>query len=353
MASPSQQGIILGAYYPSLSMYDLGLRHANLLYTDNYAKYFKPLGIRRYEMMKVMPYMMTSDVLLGLDKPSYLEEDVDYGKSYISNLKERHIDCKGEFIKSIDISVVKPDVSGMSDEQKQRVDVDALTRWYLKINHNVDKLSDKLIDDINSIILCKNKLKVKYLKPFPELCSYVSQKSRIFGETEAKQDILNASVIIEPLHNDMFNMVIPHIPINQSLPIGTQAVINAETPFKGPDSQRHLICSNSLKIDGDIKDVILKEKNNSIFVRPWPNFTHIGSIDLGSAIKGKFAVEEIDVNIHNSFQIYTFRREADDKYFELGMYACYNMLPEDLLDVLIKELPDNEYLKSVKAELKK
>lgn len=354
MAAPSQQGIPVGGYYPSLSEYEYGLKHANLLYVDNYAKYFKPLGIRRYEMMKIMPFMMNSDVLVGLDKLEYLDE-ASNGRDGARDgdppvkLEDYKVSPKdSSFIDSIEFSVVKPDISGFSDKQKGRIDVEGLTRWFLKINHKKGAIDEKLLEDINDVVVHKNKLPIKYLKCIPELCSYISQKSRIAGD---KQDIREASVIIEPLHNDMFNMVIPHIPINQSLEEGTKVVLSVDIPFKGKDSVRRFLWSSNLTFDS-AEGSIKKNNSKSIYVKPWLDKTHICSMDLGSSIKAKFSVEKVDTQLQQSYQIFTFRREADDNYFELGMYFCYNMTPTDLIKMMLEVMPNNAYLKEVLKHIK-
>lgn len=346
MSAPSQQGIPVGGYYPSLSLINAGIKRTSLLFTDNYSKFYKPLGIRRYEMMRIMPYMMTSDVLVGLDLLEYIDE----GKDKIENIKKiapHTYMSKFPFIEKIEISFTDVDTSGMPEKQKNRIDVGGLSRWNMKIYNKKDKLTDELINDINEIAINRNKIPIKYLKVSSELCSYISQKARVFGETESKQDIRNASVVIEPLHNDIFNMIIPHLPINQSLPLGTKVVINAEIPYKGKDSVRKFIWSSNLSTDRDIMSKIKANKPDSLTLEPWLMRTHFSSMELGSSIKGKFEVAEVDTSLQQSYQIYTFQREAEDAYFELGMYVCYNMYPNDLIDALLKLLPNNKYLKAI------
>ena len=350
MAAPIQQGIAVGGYYPSLSLYDYGIKHANLTFVDNYVKYFKPVGIRRYEMMKVMPFMMVSDVLVGLEKLEYFDENTSSKtQSAPDNLKEfNHKVSNSKIIDSIELKIVVPDTTGMTDKQKNRIDTKGLTRWFLKINHKKSAIDESIIQNINEIIIYKNKLPIKHLKCIPELCSYISQKARISGDT---QDIREAPVIIEPLHNDMFNMVIPHIPINQAVDVETKVILSLDIPFKGADSNRKFIWSSNLTSDTNLVSSILKNKPDSIYSNPWLDKVHISSMDLGSSIRAKFSVEKVDTNLQQSYQIFTFRRESEDEYFELGMYYCYNMKPVDLIDMLIKQLPNNEYLKEIKKAL--
>lgn len=378
MTSPVQQGILVGAYYPSLKSYDYGLRHAELTYKDNYAKYFRDLGIRRYEMMVIMPYMLHSDILFGLENYDYFGEkptvsddndnartthsdssanarttrtNVKSGATTSSSLatsslqpfKNKKVDSS--IIDSISLDVVVPKIDSMSELQKSRIDVEGLTRWFLRINHKQGAITEDLLQDINEIARMKNKLKIKHLKPIPDLCYYISQKSRISG---SGQDIRSASVVIEPLHGDMFNMIIPHIPINQTLPLKTNVVIKVDVPFSGADSMRKYLWSSNLMMDKESSASIASIKANSIFKRPWIDCMHIGSIDLGSEVSGKFTVEEVDTSLQQSYQIFTFNRDVEDKYFELSMYFCYNMLPIDLIDKLLEIVPKNKYVNELK-----
>lgn len=352
MTSPVQQGILVGAYYPSLKSYDYGLRHAELTYKDNYAKYFRNLGIRRYEMMVVMPYMLHSDMLFGLEDYAYVGEKASDSKAVnggaVALKPFTNKKVNSSIIDSISLDVVVPNTSSMSELQKARIDTEGLTRWFLRINHKSGVITEEVLQAINEIARMKNKLKIKHLKPSSELCYYISQKARISG---SNQDIRSASVVIEPLHGDMFNMIIPHIPINQALPLKTNVVLKVDVPFSGPDSMRKYLWSSNLMIDKESSASILSAKTNSIFTRPLIDCMHIGSIDIGSEVSGKFTVEEVDTSIQQSYQIFTFNREAEDKYFELSMYFCYNMLPIDLVSKFEEIMPKNIYVNELKKVL--
>ncbi len=39
---------------------------ANILFTDNYAKYFSQLGLDRYDMMILTPLLLSADPLIGV-----------------------------------------------------------------------------------------------------------------------------------------------------------------------------------------------------------------------------------------------------------------------------------------------
>jgi hypothetical protein len=63
-----------GGFIPALKLEpELKNYESNLLLIDFYSKYYKRFGILRDEMMAVMPSMMISDVLTGLDDLDYVE----------------------------------------------------------------------------------------------------------------------------------------------------------------------------------------------------------------------------------------------------------------------------------------
>ena len=341
MSAPVQNGIFVGGYYPSLRLYDNGLRHTSILFHDNYVERFKPLGIRRYEMMRVMPYCMRSDILFGLDDYDYYEEEkITETKLSINKIP----DVKND---KYSITTVVPNTSAMNEKQKKRVDINGLSRWRFRINNkklDIKYDEDTLCDYLNEIVMHQNQMPMRRLEPNQKLCSYISQKSRI---QEKDQDIRSASVIIEPLNEDIFNMIIPHIPINQYLPINSNVMIKAYVPFMGAESKRKYIWSSNLQATEDSIAQIKKENPQSICTEPFLSKCHIGSIDLGSEITGKFVVADVDTTLHKSYQLFSFERDADDGYFELSMYYAYNISPKDLISRLEKRLPKNEYVKTL------
>lgn len=76
MTAPVQHSIITGAYLPILKQ-KIDLRETNILFHDYYPELYEPLGIKRDEMMILMPQVMTVDILSGLDKLKYIGESDD------------------------------------------------------------------------------------------------------------------------------------------------------------------------------------------------------------------------------------------------------------------------------------
>ena len=81
MSSPIQQGIPVGAFLPALFAETddkkLGRIQSNILYTDNYEKIYKKFGIKRYQMMVVVPFTLRTDPLAGVELYEYIGENKD------------------------------------------------------------------------------------------------------------------------------------------------------------------------------------------------------------------------------------------------------------------------------------
>ena len=66
MSSPSNHGMLTGAYTQYFQR-KLNIKTANIMLTDNWYTHFRPLNINRASMMILMPFIMKSDVLTGLE----------------------------------------------------------------------------------------------------------------------------------------------------------------------------------------------------------------------------------------------------------------------------------------------
>lgn len=74
MTSPIQHNIITGAYLPIIKR-EFNQKETFITFQDNYVKMFKRFGITRDEMMILMPQVMSVDVLSGMDKLQYIDEE--------------------------------------------------------------------------------------------------------------------------------------------------------------------------------------------------------------------------------------------------------------------------------------
>ena len=235
-------------------------------------------------------------------------------------------------------------------EQLKRIYLEGLSQWEIIIKRSAKCNETSWSNAVNQIVLFKNSMPVKYLSPIRSKCEYMAQKSQL---TKNEEDKRKASIIIEPSNADYFNMVIPHIPINQSLPLDTIVSLEEETDYTGDKAKRYFLWSSNLTTEKDIKAKIKKIKPDSIVLEPWQPCVHIGSLEIGSKIIGKFKVEESNYKKQNSYQLYLFTRDSDDKEFTISMYYYYNILPKDLINMLLKmcknEIEYNE--KIVKGEI--
>ena len=76
MTAPIQHNIITGAYLPILKQ-QVDLKDTYITFQDNYPTIYKRFGVSRDELMVLMPQVMSVDVLSGLDKLNYVDEEID------------------------------------------------------------------------------------------------------------------------------------------------------------------------------------------------------------------------------------------------------------------------------------
>lgn len=229
---------------------------------------------------------------------------------------------------------IGPKASDFTEAEQKLIDLDGLQRNYLKITFK--NLTDEVYFTMRDIAMLQYALPVKYLKNVPTSYSYVAQKSQMHGKD---RDIKNASVTIEPLNPDIVN-VISYTPINQSLPIGTVVTIDVEIPFevnaKGEEPERQFIWSRNLKTVNDIESKIKELNPNSITTKSWIDCCHYCAIDVGSKLTAKYEVEYVDTEIIKSFALFGFSRCDEKKEFTIWVYKCYNLMPIDILKLIIQ-----------------
>lgn len=164
----------------------------------------------------------------------------------------------------------------------------------------------------NQIFQKQYKIPMKYLRP--EEGTYISQKAPLMDKT---LNMKNASRLIEPL-NIGFNEYIKYIPINQNIPTGTVFTINCKVPF---DSKtRYFFMSNQLKTEEDLS----KHLKNSKY--PFDPCIHIGTLDIGSEYNAKFIVDDVNLNLYDSFTLFTFNLEDDS----------FSIITYDFMDISVK-----------------
>lgn len=146
--------------------------------------------------------------------------------------------------------------------------------------------------------------------------TYLCQKSPL---VDRSQDIRNAGKIIEPLNVGFWDYI-RCIPINQDIPIGTVYTIHCEVPYESPT--RYFFMSNQL--------VCLTRKKEVDF----DPFIHIGALDIGSELNGKFTVQWVDMDIYDSYHAFTF--SLTDNSVSIITYDFMNITVKYILEEILK-----------------
>lgn len=176
----------------------------------------------------------------------------------------------------------------------------------------------------NQIFKNQYKLPMKYL--MPEEGVYLAQKSPLMDKS---MDIRNAARIIEPI-NIGFNEYIKYIPINQDIPLGTTYTIRCKVPYNS--QTRYFFMSNQLKCTDDIKSILKKGEYD------FDPYIHIGTLDIGSEYTARFVVSEVNLNLYDSFTLFTFNVEDDS--FSIITYDFMNVDTKKILEEVLKKCDD-------------
>jgi len=230
------------------------------------------------------------------------------------------------------------------------IDVNNLTRLYIKITFS--EINDNVYNALRALLKFQYSLPVKVLRPVYGACTYVAQKSQL---NSGEKDIRNASVTIEPLNPNIFD-VISRTPINQHIPIGTIVTIEAKIPFEtlpdGTEPDRKFIWSNNLRTDKDIETKIRNNAGDSCLTTdPWIKCCHYCAIEIGSELNGKFEVIDCDISIHRAFSLFGFSRMDEVKEFTIWTYKIYNLTPLNILE-RISDLTDDSDLLDLISQVK-
>ena len=172
------------------------------------------------------------------------------------------------------------------------------------------------------VIRNRCRLPMKYLAPDYDYNRYVCQKAPLKG---ASDDIASAAFVIEPL-NPGFDDIIRSILIDQQLEVGDIFEINVEVPYS--DVSRKFFRSKSLKQVGS------KIKSKTPFD---PNI-HLGTLDIGSKFTAKYTVQQVDLKLFNSYQLFSYEivDTASEFGFVIKTYQFAHIDAKYILDEVIK-----------------
>lgn len=135
----------------------------------------------------------------------------------------------------------------------------------------------------------KNQYRIPMKALFPEPGNvYIAQKSPL---ADKSNNIRSAAKVIEPL-NIGFDEYIRCIPINQNLELDTTFIVNVSVPYNS--NTRYRFKSDQIVCKG-LTEV------------PFDQNIDIGELDIGSEYVAKFKVKNVDLDIYDSYTLFTFR----------------------------------------------
>lgn len=242
---------------------------------------------------------------------------------------------------TVSTSKIIPDIDKIIDNADLNYSVKTNTRIVTRFTYPKAKKDSAEEFDLhyarNQIPRNQYRIPMKMLVP-DKSNNYVCQKAPL---TDKSQDIRNAAKVIEPL-NIGFDEYIRCIPINQNLEIGTTFLIKVSVPYES--NKRYRFKSNQLICKG-LKEI------------PFDQNIDIGALDIGSEYSGKFTVDYVDLNVYDSYTLYSFRIIEDDKGhegFEIITYEYMNVDIKQILKEIIKivEETDTTYRKEFESRKK-
>lgn len=229
--------------------------------------------------------------------------------------------------------VLAPNPKDFTAKELSLFDVEAFTRHFLTINwKKVTENEEQIMHDI---------IRHQYYLPMKciECVNYVYRSCKRYHAKITNDENENEDYLyIEPINNN-YPIYIKYIPINQSLPLDTNCVIDIDMEKSKTPQNYYFLKSSSIKTDDNIESVILKENPKSVFKRPWPHSIHIGSLDIDSKLFFKGKVAYVNTEVCNSLTLFGFRRDDDNNVFTIFTYDCFNITPKTIFELLLT-LPD-------------
>ena len=245
----------------------------------------------------------------------------------------------------VKLEFMSPDRKRFSPKELKLIDIEALSRHTMTIT--IPKYDKDTYTVLREIVANQFKLPMKYIECVDY--RYCAKKH------EMKNEQVDAYLYIEPLNND-YPSYIRYIPINQSLPLDTNIVIDVDTEKLGLPPNFYYIWSNNMQTDANIEQIIKKENPKSIFTRPWCNCCHIGSIDINSKFYYKGKVSLVNTDVFDSMSLFAFKRNDEKHYFKILTYDCYNVTPVDIIEKMLKQPgisePTKEFCKEILKQCK-
>lgn len=237
------------------------------------------------------------------------------------------------------------DKSKFDKKELSLIDIEGLSRHELTVHFK--EVDDDVILALRDFIRNQYKIPMKYIKC--EHFQYVATKRDMMkSDEDGDYDYM----YIEPLNNN-YPLYIGYIPVNQSLPLDTSATLNINMHRMADlEPDYYFLRSNSIVAKDGIEDVIKKENKDSIYLKPWLQNVHIGSLDIDSKLIFKGKVAMTNTEVCNSMTLFGFNRDDDNKLFRIFTFNCYNILPKNIFEMMLKQPVNDQCKEFCEAVLK-
>ena len=205
------------------------------------------------------------------------------------------------------------------------------TKTNIRIKTHFTITSSKMDEDLKYLIcyarnqIFKNQYRIPMKALFAEPGNlYICQKAPLMDKSN---NIKNAAKVIEPL-NIGFDEYIRCIPINQNLKVGTMFTIDVSVPYSS--DKRYRFKSNQIVPVTEINMI------------PFDQHIDIGELDIGSRYTGKFKVDNVNLDIYDSYTMFTFDICENNIDFDIYTYEFMNVDLKYVFREIIKIIQNSD-----------
>ena len=229
---------------------------------------------------------------------------------------------------SIKVSHNGPNKKDFSKDELELLDIDNLQETIYTVTFP-EKLTSEEKLGIEEMLKLETKIPMKYLKPIPNSCIYVAQKSKLLSSSQ--NDIDTASVRIEPMNPDWSNGQVRFLPINQSIPLDTIFMISKTIPYNG---KFEWVMSSDITTSRDLKELILSENPSAKSFVLTNQKVYLFGQDIGSKLEGKFKVSMTD-EIFDNMRLFRFKRPKQNQ-IEFIVYDFMDITLKNIMEKALK-----------------
>lgn len=205
------------------------------------------------------------------------------------------------------------------------------TKTNTRIKTHFTITAPKLTNELKYLIcyarnqIFKNQYRIPMKALFAEPGNlYICQKAPL---ADKSNNIKNAAKTIEPL-NIGFDEYIRCIPINQNLKLDTMFTIDVSVPYSS--DKRYRFKSDQIIPVNELNEI------------PFDQHIDIGELDIGSRYTGKFKVNEVNLDIYDSYTMFTFDICENNLDFDIYTYEFMNVDLKYIFNEIIKIIKNSD-----------